>query len=61
MFTLDARIYRQVKMPGLDQQKLIDRFLFSGKDVCYEMPMPLFNELTAAPFELPKTKKPHKK
>ena len=61
VFTLDARIYRQVKMPGLDQQKLIDRFLFSGKDVCYEMPMPLFNELTAAPFELPKTKKPHKK
>ena len=61
VLTLDARIYRQVKMPGLDQQKLIDRFLFSGKDVCYEMPMPLFNELTAAPFELPKTKKPHKK
>ncbi len=57
VFSLNARIYRRVKVPGIEPEKIVSNFLSAGKDVYYEMPVQLFDMLTAAPYDVQKTKK----
>ena len=51
VFSLSARIFRRVKVPGVEPEKTVRRFLSAGKDIYYEMPVQIFELLTAAPFE----------
>lgn len=51
VFSLSARVFRRVKIPGAEPEKTVRRFLAAGKDIYYEMPVQIFEILTAAPFE----------
>lgn len=61
IFSLNARIYRRVKVPGAEPEQIVRRFLSAGKDVYYEMPVQIFDLLTAAPFDVPGNKHQPKK
>ena len=51
VFQLNAAVVGRPSVQGGDPAGIVRRFLSAGKDVCYEMPVQVFEILTAAPFE----------